>query len=367
VSPGKGGSPVSKGGKSGKRSRAKSPRSQPARAQKGKKPGTKALFAVCAALFIGTAIAATWYFCSRPTPDAPNGPALAVDGPDEEAASELLDAARRLSTPTEQEPAAAEAPPAEASPAENPVSPRETAVKPRLRPRSAPTLVIVIDDAGHNLEQLEPFLGLPFPLTVAVLPGLPMSSAAARAVTASGKELILHQPMEAVGGEDPGPGALRRGMGWAEIESLLESNLADVPGARGMNNHMGSSATADPALMAGVAAVVKGRGIYYLDSLTAPATATARAAAREGIRYWERDVFLDNTPDRASILRAVEDGKRRALKGGPAIMIGHVWSAELAQTLLDLYPQLADEGFSLSTISRLMLDEAGEDDASPRH
>jgi hypothetical protein len=41
-------------------------------------------------------------------------------------------------------------------------------------------------------------------------------------------------------------------------------------------------------------------------------------------------------------------------------MIGHVWSAELAQTLSDLYPQLVEQGFSLSTISRIMMD--GDDD-----
>ena len=50
----------------------------------------------------------------------------------------------------------------------------------------------------------------------------------------------------------------------------------------------------------------------------------------------------------------------RSEKRGYAIMIGHVWSAELAQTLSDLYPQLVDQGFSLSTISRIMMD--GDDD-----
>ena len=129
---------------------------------------------------------------------------------------------------------------------------------------------------------------------------------------------------------------------------------------------MGSAATADLNIMEAVAAVAKKREIYYLDSRTTSDTAIPVAARREGIRYWERDVFLDNSPDRASIQRAVEDGKKRAVKGRPAVMIGHVWSAELAQTLTDLYPQLISEGFSLSTISRFMVQEATEDDASIR-
>jgi polysaccharide deacetylase 2 family uncharacterized protein YibQ len=228
-------------------------------------------------------------------------------------------------------------------------------------------LVFIIDDAGYSMSQLEAFLRLPFPLTIAVLPGLPNSERAARAVRAAGKELILHQPMQAIGGQNPGPGAILLGMSRAEIEDILEANLATVPGAIGINNHMGSAATADLEIMETVAAIAKRRGIYYLDSRTTSDTTVPAAARREGIRYWERDVFLDNTPDRASIQRAVEDGKKRAIKDRPAVMIGHVWSAELAQALTDLYPQLVSEGFSLSTISRFMVQEATEDDASPRN
>jgi hypothetical protein len=233
-----------------------------------------------------------------------------------------------------------------------------------LHPQEEKYLVFIIDDAGYSLAELDAFLRLPFPLTISVLPGLPNSEKAAAAVRAAGKELILHQPMQAVGGQDPGPGALRLGMGRDEVEHIVEANLRTMPGVMGMNNHMGSAVTADLGIMETVAAVAKRRGIYYLDSLTTSATAVAAAARREGITYWERDVFLDNAPDRASIIRAVEDGKKHAAKARPAVMIGHVWSAELAQTLMYLYPHLVSEGFSLSTISRFMVQEAAEDDAN---
>lgn len=224
------------------------------------------------------------------------------------------------------------------------------------------TLVLVLDDAGHNLRDLEPFLALPFPLTVAVLPGLPHSREAAERVLAAGKELILHQPMEAEGGQDPGPGAIGPDMGAAEIRRRVAANLDALPGVRGLNNHMGSKATRDPALMTEVLGVAQRRGIYYLDSLTAPDTATRTVADRLDFTTWERAVFLDNSPDRASFIRYVEEGKKKAEKGGPAVMIGHVWSADLAATLMELYPRLVEEGFSLSTISEIMLEEA---DARP--
>ena len=57
-------------------------------------------------------------------------------------------------------------------------------------------LIFVFDDAGHNLEQLQYFLDLPFPCTIAVLPKLPNSRETARRIRAAGKELILHQPMQ---------------------------------------------------------------------------------------------------------------------------------------------------------------------------
>lgn len=211
------------------------------------------------------------------------------------------------------------------------------------------------------MTELEPFLRLPFPLTVAVLPRLPYSEKAAKAIRAAGKELILHQPMAAVGGQDPGPGAIYPDTAPEEAARIVEANLKTVPGALGMNNHMGSAVTTEVPIMESVAAIAKRRNIYYLDSLTVSGTASREAAHREGIRYWERDVFLDNTPDRTTIIRAVEDGKKQADSGRPAVMIGHVWSAELAQALMELYPRLAEEGYSLDTISRYMLSESSDD------
>ncbi|MEI6873660.1 MAG: divergent polysaccharide deacetylase family protein [Spirochaetota bacterium] len=228
----------------------------------------------------------------------------------------------------------------------------------RLSTRGTKIIVIVIDDAGYSLTELEPFLALPFPLTIAVLPQLAHSSESARRILEAGKELILHQPMEAQGGQEPGPGAIFLRSSTAEATRIVEANLDSLPGALGINNHMGSSVTRDEALMTAVLELAKRRGIYYLDSLTTPGTATAFVAIRENMRLWERSVFLDNSPDRASIIRLFEEGKKKSENGSPAVMIGHIWSSDLAATLQELYPVLAEEGFSLSTISRLMIEEA---------
>ncbi len=243
---------------------------------------------------------------------------------------------------------------------------RKVTSSPRVKPgRPAPekqvdkgSLIIIIDDAGYDLRALDAFLALPFPLTIAVLPGLPHSAEAARKTLLAGKELILHQPMEALGGEDPGPGALLLSMKADEATRIVQENLDSLPGVLGLNNHMGSALTRDHELMVAVLELAKARGIYYVDSLTASGTVTKVIARSESMTTWERSVFLDNSPEKAMILRAISEGKKKAETGSPAIMIGHVWSQELATTLQELYPMLAEEGFSLSTIARLMLEEA---------
>ncbi len=252
------------------------------------------------------------------------------------------------------------------APAINPEgnAPRARRVNPQKRGEGS--LIIVIDDAGYNLSQLKAFLELPFPLTIAVLPSLPLSTQAAALVVAAGKELIMHQPMEATNGQDPGPKALKLGMDAAEVERLVEENMATLPGIVGMNNHMGSAVTQDGGIMATVLELAKRKGIYYLDSLTTSGSTTREVARRINLRHWERDVFLDNVQDRTSILRAMDEGKKIASANGAAVMIGHVWSADLAKTLMEIYPGLVDSGYSLSSIARFMMNQSDpefEDDA----
>jgi polysaccharide deacetylase 2 family uncharacterized protein YibQ len=212
----------------------------------------------------------------------------------------------------------------------------------------------VIDDAGNNLRELEPFLRFPGPLTIAVLPGLPNSAEAARRIRAAGKEVFLHQPMEAIGGQNPGPGAVYTGMSREEIRAVIKRNLEEIGPVAGMNNHQGSKITMDAELMETVLALCREQGIYFLDSRTTADTVVPLVARRMGITIGERDVFLDNIQERASMIRYVEDGLRRADQRGSAVMIGHTWSAELADTLESLYPDLVARGYSLSTISRLL-------------
>ena len=216
------------------------------------------------------------------------------------------------------------------------------------------TLVFVIDDAGNNLRDLDPFLELDIPLTIAVLPGLPHSAEAARRIRAAGKEVFLHQPMEAIGGQDPGPGAIMAGMSREEIRAIIIQNLNEVGPVIGMNNHTGSRVTMDEEAMEIILTLSQEKGILFLDSRTTTESAAPRVASRLGINIGERDVFLDNIPERESILRFIDLGKQTAEQNGSAIMIGHVQSAVLAPLLHELIPDLKRRGFSFSLASEVI-------------
>jgi len=216
------------------------------------------------------------------------------------------------------------------------------------------TLVFVIDDAGNNLRELEPFLRIPGPLTIAVLPGLPNSAEAARRIRAAGKEVFLHQPMEAIGAQDPGPGAIYSGMNAAEIKTILARNTAEIGPIAGINNHQGSKITMDTEAMRTILAFCAENGIHFLDSRTTADTVAPIVAKQIGMKIGERNVFLDNEQSRESMQSCISNGLERSQKTGSAVMIGHTWSPELAPLLAEQFPLLTKQGYTIKTASDII-------------
>ena len=219
--------------------------------------------------------------------------------------------------------------------------------------KSPGTLYFVIDDVGNNLFQLKPFLKLPMKLTFAVLPGLKYTKACVELIEDAGKDYIIHQPMEAVGGQNPGPGSLFVGMNQEQVRTIVINNLKDYNGVRGMNNHMGSAGTSDPDLMHYLFNVLKEQGMFFLDSKTTSKSVGLETSKIVGLPYAERSIFLDNSKEKQSILDAVENGLNVSEKKGHAIMIGHIWTEELADILLKLYPALLENNYVLNNLTEL--------------
>ncbi|MFU8857344.1 MAG: divergent polysaccharide deacetylase family protein [Deferrisomatales bacterium] len=218
-----------------------------------------------------------------------------------------------------------------------------------------PRLAVVIDDLGRSREEAVAFLDIPLPITMAILPHLPQSEAVSRLARERGREFLLHLPMEPQGypAKEPGEGALLEGMGEMEIRVLLARNLAAVPGAAGVNNHMGSRLTELDAPMAWVMDELALRGLFFLDSLTSPRSVAARVADRFGVASARRDVFLDNERDEEKIGAQLQKAVDLARTRGFAVAIGHPHK-ETLRVLTRWAPKIEAEGVRVVPLGEVL-------------
>jgi polysaccharide deacetylase 2 family uncharacterized protein YibQ len=212
---------------------------------------------------------------------------------------------------------------------------------------ASPRLAIILDDLGYERSAADALLALPFPLTVSVLPHLPLSTEVAEEAFRRGDQVLLHLPMESeADGAKPEEIELRVGMNSQQVENALAGMLETVPHAVGVNNHQGSRATSDPALMAELMPALRQRGLFFIDSRTAASTVAYDTAERAGVRAASRKVFLDDTATREAVLAQLDLAARDAARDGFAIAIGHPRPATIA-ALTEGVPRLEARGVRL--------------------
>jgi uncharacterized protein len=222
---------------------------------------------------------------------------------------------------------------------------------------ATPAVALIIDDLGHRPAGDRAALALPGAVTFAILPHSPAATALAVRARASGRDVLLHLPMEAEADNHLlGAGALRADMARGEFVSTLHDALASVPYLSGVNNHMGSRLTRDRERMDWLMAELRAVGsLLYVDSRTTPGSTAAAAAAAQALPYAVRDVFLDNRQDPSYIERQFERLLARAARHGDAVGIAHPHPATLA-VLARRLPALA--GMRLVGIRRLIAERA---------
>jgi polysaccharide deacetylase 2 family uncharacterized protein YibQ len=228
---------------------------------------------------------------------------------------------------------------------------------PALSPALArPQIAVIIDDLGYRRAEGLRAAALPGPVAVAVLPHTAHGPALAAEADRRGKEVVLHVPMQAVALDGhPGPGALELGHSRSELAAVLAGNLAAVPLARGVSNHMGSLLTVQPRHMRWIMEELRAREapLFFVDSATTPASVALRIAREEGIPALRRDVFLDTdlTPDAIAFQwrRLVALARSR----GFAVAIGHPHAATL-ELLERVLPRLPEEGIELVPLGALL-------------
>lgn len=221
-------------------------------------------------------------------------------------------------------------------------------------PTGAPQLAFIIDDLGYDQQADGAALSLPRPLTVSVLPNLPLSSAIAREAHSRGYQVILHLPMQpessTVRHEDV---QLAPGMAQPQVEQAVARMLATVPFAVGANNHEGSRATSDLQLMGALMAALRAKNLFFIDSRTSAQTVAYQVAEQDGVRASYRKVFLDDTPTREAVQAQIQLAERDAQRDGWAIAIGHPHPETIAALRVEL-PRIQSQGIRLVFASDLV-------------
>lgn len=222
---------------------------------------------------------------------------------------------------------------------------------------SIPVISIIIDDIGYRKHEDLRAIAIPGSLAYAIMPHSPHSVKMANLVQRHGKVVLLHLPMESVTEEKNkflGPGALTLNMTREQFMRTLDMDLRSLPGAIGVNNHMGSLLTRHPGHMEWLMEALDNHKMFYIDSVTSKQSVASIIAKEKQVPYLRRDVFLDNQQDvhyiKARFIELVKVAKQK----GRAIGIGHP-HPETIQVLTRELQELGQYGVKLIGLDDMIL------------
>ena len=207
----------------------------------------------------------------------------------------------------------------------DPTSLEPNPLTPPASKKEKPLLSLVMDDCGGNLKLAKRVIRLDLPITWAILPNLSHTKATVDLVRARSIPFLLHLPMQAyVDGNERKEYLIGEGMSEADITKTVANLLADFPSVFGVNNHRGSKATSDSAVMLPVMVTLKKKGLFFLDSNTSSKSVAYKKAIDLGVPALKNGFFLDNDADLDKITERFAQASRLAKKRGVLVVICHL-------------------------------------------
>lgn len=208
---------------------------------------------------------------------------------------------------------------------------------------AVPVVALIIDDLGQHPDHARRVAALPGPVACAFLPDLPHTRRGAGQCHEQGKEIMLHQPLQATAGNDLGPGGVTIDMTRDEVIATVTANLASIPHVSGMNSHMGSMLTRHPGHMLWVAQALQhfDQDAFFIDSFTTARSVARQIVAEAGLTHGRRNVFLDPEATPETIAAEFRRWLALAHRDGVAIAIAHPYPETLDFLETEL-PRLED-------------------------
>lgn len=226
-------------------------------------------------------------------------------------------------------------------------------------PKDTPMIALVIDDLGLDRKRTARAIALSGPITMAFIPYAKDLKKQTGKARANGHELLVHLPMEPLNAKiDAGPNNLNTHLAAEDLKDRIHWNLERFSGYVGVNNHMGSRATTDDAVMKALMSELRNREMLFLDSRTNPKSIAAKIAGLEGVPFAERNVFLDNVNEKGAVLKQLSLLEKVSRRSGFAVGIGHPRDGTIA-ALQEWLPTAQSKGFILVPISQIVLKNQG--------
>ena len=212
-------------------------------------------------------------------------------------------------------------------------------------PRHRGDIVLILDDVGFDRQPVTGAMSIDPNVNFAILPNAQNANAVARRLHAGGFEILCHLPMEPEGfpGISPGEGAVLTSMSDGEIARATRANISSIPFAQGVNNHMGSRATADRRVMTGVLSALP-EGMYFIDSKTTGGSVVGSLARELHVKTVSRNIFLDDVQKDDAIRRQLASLSESAEAHGVAVGLGHM-SPSTVRVLTEEAPRRRAQGW----------------------
>ncbi len=187
---------------------------------------------------------------------------------------------------------------------------------------NASKLAIIIDDIGYRNED-NAIYEMPQEVSVSIIPVSPYATERAEKAFAQQRDILIHQPMQPLSNIRIEDKALKLGMDKIQIQEIIEYARKRVPYAIGLNNHMGSAATANQQLMNYLMEILANEQLFFLDSKTNGRSVAEQTAKSFYIPALSRNIFLDDSNALNDVQKQFNSAVRYAQENELAILIGH--------------------------------------------
>lgn len=215
-------------------------------------------------------------------------------------------------------------------------------------------LALIVDDCGYDTDTVSKMTSLNQDITFAIIPYRQFSVEALQIIKHSGKEAMLHLPMEPLdASQQSEKTTVTVNMSDKDIKDFTKRSIEQLPGIVGVNNHQGSRATADERVMKAVLSVVKSKNLFFVDSNTQPKTIAHKMASQMGVRTALNQAFLDGQADVDYIKGRLRQAGQSAIKNGSFIAICHA-RPKTVIALREMVDELEAMGVEFVFVSRLL-------------